>query len=290
VNKVTSILLATRPKTLTAAVVPIAVALGYLQRSSVSFEYWPLGLALFATIFIQIGTNFINDWADFKKGADSESRIGPKRATQQGWLSEKTVLFLGVLAFLIAMAIGVPIVLHGGVPILIIGLVSVVFGYAYTAGPFPLAYLGLGELFVIIFFGLVAVAGSVFLVSHQWLIDAFVLGIEVGLLSTSLIAINNYRDSEEDRKVGKNTLAVRWGAGFSKVEIAFCLLAPFAMHALYFGFSEANWLVFLPMPLALLIAKKVFTEKPSEKFNKYLGMSAGLQLLFSLLYLVGSFV
>lgn len=283
------ILLAFRPKTLTAALVPVlaASALAYGMNLSVSTQY--LWLALLASFCIQIGTNLVNDAVDFKKGADTEKRIGPQRITASGLLSAKQVMVLGSAFFAMAVALGLPLVWAGGWPIVIIGILSVAMGYSYTAGPFPLAYLGLGDLFVIVFFGFVAVLGMFFLHTGQWLMEAWVLGLQIGLHATVLIAINNLRDRDGDVLVNKKTLAVRFGKTFSRYEIAALILSPFVLNLFWWqkGFYLAGWLPFLCLPLGLKIIQSIFTTEPSAVYNKFLGMSAGLHLVFGLLLSLG---
>lgn len=283
-----SILLAFRPKTLTAALVPCvaATALAYHNGSAQMsiFIY-----ALLASFFIQIGTNLVNDAVDFKKGADTEKRIGPTRITQAGILKPRQVMVIGTLFFVAAILCGIPLVLQGGWSILIIGLLSVLMGYAYTAGPFPLAYLGLGEIFVILFFGLVAVMGLYFLHTGLWSMDAFVLGLQIGIHATVLIAINNLRDIHGDILVHKKTLAVRFGLQFGRFEIVALCFLPFIL-SLYWVQSHIIWATILPIPtlfLALKISKQVALTEPSSAYNKFLAQSAGLHLLFGLLTSVG---
>jgi 1,4-dihydroxy-2-naphthoate octaprenyltransferase len=204
-----------RPKTLTAAIVPVAVgsAVAFSEVGLVNHRITLL--ALLGALFIQIATNLFNDAIDFKKGADGEHRVGPQRATQMGWFSGKQVLAMGIFFLLLALACGVPLVIHGGWPIVIIGLISLAMAYAYTGGPFPLAYLGLGDLFVILFFGLVAVGGTYYLHTLRFSWSALIAGLQVGCLSAVLIAINNLRDHVGDRQVNKRTLAVLLGPQFA---------------------------------------------------------------------------
>jgi 1,4-dihydroxy-2-naphthoate octaprenyltransferase len=282
-----SVVLAFRPKTLTAALVPCvaatALAHGYGSAHLDIFIY-----ALLAAFFIQIGTNLVNDAVDFKKGADTETRIGPQRITQAGILTHKQVMMLGTAFFGLAILCGIPLVLQGGWIIVVVGLVSVLTGYAYTAGPFPLAYLGLGDLFVVIFFGLVAVIGMFYLQTEMWSPDAIILGLQIGLHATVLIAINNLRDVEGDRLVHKKTLPVRFGVKFARFEIAFLALAPFLLCFYWlWTFPMAAYLPAVTLPLAFKIIKNVFKTKPSAVYNKFLGQSAGLHLLFGLLTAVG---
>jgi 1,4-dihydroxy-2-naphthoate octaprenyltransferase len=183
----------------------------------------------------------------------------------------------------------VPLVLHGGWPILVIGLVSIAMGYAYTSGPIPLAYHGLGDLFVIIFFGLVAVGGLFFLLTGTYGLPAFIVGLQIGFLSTVLIAINNLRDVKTDVLVHKKTLAVRLGVHGARLWIGFLLIAPFL--AGYYWLSVHRWWVYIiPLfcfPLGISIAKKVFRTEPSGEYNRFLAMSSAYSLVYSALLAIG---
>lgn len=288
-GQIKSILLAFRPKTLTAALVPCVAGTALVKAIGLSWDGWVLFYALMASFLIQIGTNLVNDAVDFKKGADTEKRIGPQRITQAGILSANQVMLLGSLCFLLAVLCGVPLVLKGGWVIVAIGIASVLMGYSYTAGPFPLAYLGLGDLFVIIFFGLLAVMGIVFLNTGEWMAEAFVLGLQIGLHATVLIAINNLRDHSGDRLVNKKTLAVRFGVKFSRWEIAALSFLPFVLNLYWWfeGYKIAAIVSLLAIPLAVKITKNVFNTEPSPVYNKFLGQAAGLHLVFGLLIALG---
>jgi len=282
-------IMAFRPKTLTAALVPIIAASALVKALQLPLHLWISGLALAASLCIQIGTNLVNDAVDFKKGADKEDRIGPQRVTQSGIFSSKTVMVVGSLFFILAVLCGVPLVIEGGWPIVAIGLFSVLCGYAYTAGPFPLAYRGLGDIFVILFFGIIAVMGLVYLQTQQWRIEAFVLGLQVGFHCTVLIAINNLRDINGDKLVNKHTLAVRFGKTFARYEIALLCFVPFLFLSYWIqvGFGAFILLALLPLPLAINLVMKVFKTEPSPVFNSYLGQAAGLHILFGILLSVG---
>lgn len=287
-NKTKGILLAFRPKTLTAALVPCvaASALAYIHGS---MQWSMLVYALLASFLIQIGTNFVNDAVDFKKGADTEKRIGPMRITQAGILKPNQVMLLGTFFFALAILCGIPLVMEGGWTIVVIGLLSVLMGYAYTAGPFPLAYLGLGEIFVILFFGLVAVGGLYFLHTGFYNWDAAILGLQIGIHATVLLAINNARDIKGDVLVNKKTLPVRFGLKFARWEIALLCLAPYLL-SFYWLKDSLIWATFLPLltlPLAYKVSNNVFNTEPSPVYNKFLGQSAGLHLLFGLLTALG---
>jgi 1,4-dihydroxy-2-naphthoate octaprenyltransferase len=284
-----NLFLAFRPKTLTAAVVPVMAATALVKAQGFSVQYWILFFALLAALCIQIGTNLVNDAMDFKKGADTIERIGPQRITLSGNASFKRVMTLGSLFFLSAIALGIPLVLHGGAPIIWIGLVSVVCGYAYTSGPFPLAYKGLGDLFVIIFFGLVSVCGMFYLYTGSWSLDAWMLGLQIGFLASVLIAINNLRDVETDVKANKKTLAVRMGKGFARWEITLLIVLAFILNIYWI---QQSLLIVALLPLAILplgfsVIKNIFQNEPSPKYNKFLAQSAALHLLFGVLISLG---
>lgn len=284
--------LATRPKTLTASFVPVLVgtALAYSAGSPLKISL--TGFALLSAFLIQIGTNLVNDAIDFKKGADTAERIGPLRVTQSGLLSPRRVLAGAFLCLALAMLSAIPLVIAGGWPIVIVGCVSLFFAYGYTGGPIPLAYLGLGDLFVLIFFGLVAVSGVYFLQSGRMDANALVAGVQIGFLATVLIAINNLRDLEGDVRVGKRTLAVRWGLNFARMEIAFLCLAPFFIN-LYWLRDKFKWAALLPLlalPLAVKLSLAIFRTAPGPVYNEFLARAAGLHLVFGLLWSIGCFL
>lgn len=281
--------LAARPKTLSASAVPIIATTGMVYGTQQQLQWWIVAFALFSSFCIQIGTNFVNDAMDFKKGADTEARLGPMRVTQQGHFTFKQVMWMATGFFVAATALGVPLVVHGGWPIVIIGVISVIMGYAYTSGPFPLAYRGLGDFFVILFFGLVAVGGIYYLLTGTWDANALVLGLQIGFLSTILIAINNLRDVATDKLVNKKTLAVRWGKTGARVWIAFLCVAPF-LTGYYWLYQKRWWVYVIPLlssPLALFIAKRIFRTEPSAVYNRYLALSSAFGLLFSILIAIG---
>lgn len=281
--------LAARPKTLSASLVPIIAATGLARGLGHEIQWWIVICALMASFCIQIGTNFVNDAMDFKKGADDEKRIGPMRVTQQGHFTFKQVMTFAAAFFALAAAFGVPLVVHGGLPILVIGLVSILMGYAYTSGPVPLAYKGLGDLFVILFFGLIAVGGLFYLLTGGYEWAAFILGLQIGFLSTVLIAINNLRDMNTDILVNKKTLAVRLGLQGGRIWIVFLLIAPF-VTGYYWLYIQRWWVYAIPLfcfPLGLSIGKKIFRTAPSPEYNRFLAQSSMFSLLFSILIAVG---
>ncbi len=229
VSALKSCVLAARPKTLPAAIVPVWVGCVLAWKLSGAFDPWLALWTLLGAIAIQIATNFFNDAIDAEKGADTVRRLGPLRITAAGLLRPRTVMSLAAGFLAVAFACGVLLYQARGWPIAVIGIPSLFLAYGYTGGPFPLAYRGMGELFVIAFFGLVAVTGTVFIQTGGWPPAALLLGLQTGLLSAVLISINNFRDREEDATTGKRTLAVRFGpqvaAAVIRLEI---MLAAFA--------------------------------------------------------------
>ncbi len=282
-------LLAIRPKTLTAAFVPVVVGSVLIYTSSHQVNWWLSIFALLGALFIQVGTNLINDALDFKKGADTEARLGPTRVTQAGLIPHEKVFLAGLICFGVAMALGLPLVMAGGWLILVVGLVSLICGYAYTAGPYPLAYKGLGELFVILFFGIVAVAGTFYLHAGTFSLGVLIAGLQIGSLSTVLIAINNLRDRDGDLRAHKMTLAVRYGKTFARTEISLLLLVPFLLNLFWVasGYVVAAIFSSTLIPMAFRLAKKIWQIEPSEEYNILLGQAAKLHLGFGLLFAFG---
>jgi 1,4-dihydroxy-2-naphthoate polyprenyltransferase len=272
--------LAARPKTLPAAVVPVWAGCVLAWKLSGAFDAWLALCTLLGAVAIQIATNFFNDAIDARKGADTARRMGPQRVTASGMLSDRMVMTIAAGFLLVALGCGIVLFQARGWPIACIGIPSMFLAYGYTGGPFPLAYRGMGELFVILFFGLVAVAGTVFIQTGGWPLEALLLGLQVGLLSAVLISINNFRDREEDASTGKRTLAVRLGpkpaAAIIWLEIK---LAAFAGLA-WIAFGQPM-LIFASLPVLLIglrICWGVFTLPPGPAFNRLLALG-GLQLM-----------
>jgi 1,4-dihydroxy-2-naphthoate octaprenyltransferase len=279
-------LLAARPKTLPAAIVPVWAGCVLAWKLTGTFDL-PLAIwTLLGAIAIQIATNFFNDAIDAKKGADTKHRLGPVRVTASGLLRPRTVMTIAAGFLLLALVCGVFLYQARGWPIVLIGIPSLFLAYGYTGGPFPLAYRGMGELFVIAFFGLVAVTGTVFVQTGTWPREALLLGTQIGLLSAVLISINNFRDREEDASTGKRTLAVRCGpklaAAVIWLEIKVAAFAGIAWWALgQPSLMAASLPVFL---LGMRIIWGVLTLPPGPAFNRLLALG-GLQLvLFAVVF------
>jgi 1,4-dihydroxy-2-naphthoate octaprenyltransferase len=280
-------LLAVRPKTLTIAVVPVLVGttLGWADAGTLAVSI--MGAALIAAVLIQCGTNLHNDAADFERGTDDPAtRIGPPRVTAQGWLPASAVRAVAKLSFANAFLIGCYLVWIGGWPILAIGLISIAAGLAYTSGPRPIAYTALGEVFVWLFFGLIAVAGSYYLQTGGLTANALAAGAMIGMPAAAVLVVNNYRDLDNDKRVGKNTLAVKLGRRVSRFEYALLMLLPFILLPLVQKAVIGDYWWVLPwlvLPWALVLIRRFWSEPPSPAFNQILAATARFQFVFGLL-------
>jgi 1,4-dihydroxy-2-naphthoate octaprenyltransferase len=283
------LVLAARPKTLTAAVVPVVVGTALAPALGHPVIWGRAGLALVGAGAIQIGTNLFNDLLDFRRGADTVHRVGPMRVTQAGILTPAEVRAAALACFAVALACGIPLVAAAGWPILVLGLLSLLFGYAYTGGPYPLAYHGLGEPFVLAFFGLGAVGGTFYLHAGRVAWPVALAGTQVGLLACALLAINNLRDVDEDRRSGKHTLAARRGLAFGRGEVAVCAVGPLALNPVWLATGDglAALLPLAALPLALAAVRVVFRDPPGPSYNRALARAAGLQLAFGALLALG---
>lgn len=277
---------ASRPKTLWAAVTPVVV--GTACAVSVSgFVPGPALAALGVAISIQIGTNLSNDVLDFDRGADTQRRVGPARAVQSGLLSRGQVWAGAWVAFGICMACGLYLAAVAGWPVLVVGAVSIASGLLYTAGPWALAYTGLGDLFVVLFFGLVAVCGTVYVQALQVPMAASWSGLAVGALTTAILVTNNLRDLEEDALAGKRTLAVRFGPRFARLEYAALVLAAhLATLPLVPRLGPWPLLSWLALPLAVTVLRSVWRGEGAA-LNASLAATARLLLVFGVLLSVG---
>ena len=280
---------AARPKTLPAALAPVLVGTVLAWKLTGAFSPALLVWTLLSCVSLQIATNLFNDALDHLRGADTERRLGPRRITAAGAASARTTLSAATLVLAIAALTALPLLRARGWPILVIGLPSLYFCFGYTGGPAPLAYRGLGELFVILFFGLVAVLGTVFVQTGAWYSDALIAGFQIGCLSTVLIAINNLRDIEEDRSTGKRTLAARFGERFARWEILALAFAPHLLgrHWWHQGDHRAFTYPLILLPVAAWIVIGVFGRPPGRAYNRFLALGGLYLLLFSILLSFG---
>jgi 1,4-dihydroxy-2-naphthoate octaprenyltransferase len=288
-------LMAARLRTLPAAVAPVLVGTSIAVTRDV-FRPGAFIAALLGAILIQVGTNLSNDYSDARRGADTEERLGPMRVTAGGLVPPKTVLLWTYLTFGAAALCGLYLVAVAGWELLVLGIFSILAGVLYTGGPRPYGYEGLGEVFVFLFFGLVAVAGSTFAQLKSWPWEAFALAIPVGLLVTAILVVNNIRDMDTDRRAGKRTLAVRLGRERARMEytglmaLGFLVLLPIAAIEIADSdsWSALWWLLpWLTAPLAVKLVGVVRTRVDGPTLNGALARTAGLQLLFCLLLTAG---
>ncbi len=281
-------LLAARPKTLYAAVTPVLVGSAIAYQAG-SFRLLPALAALLGAVFIQIGTNLANDVADFSKGADNTERLGPTRVTQAGLLSPGQVLAGMWVCFGLAAAGGIYLYLIAGWPVLAIGLISILAGIAYTAGPFPLGYHGLGDLAVFIFFGIAAVNGTYYVQALNLSPATIWASIPIGLLATAIIVVNNLRDLQTDAAAGKITLAVRIGRRGTQLEFIVILAIAFIIPPLmWLSGSGSVWLLltWLALPLAIQTTKEILNAEGAA-LNRSLAGTSRLELLFGALLALG---
>jgi 1,4-dihydroxy-2-naphthoate octaprenyltransferase len=278
--------LAIRPKTLSVAAAPVACGAALAWHEHQQFFALPFLVTLAAAVLIQIGTNLYNDAKDHERGADTPDRLGPPRATASGWLPARDVKRAALGVFAAAFVLGQYLVWHGGWGILLLGVVSIAAGIAYTGGPRPIAYSASGEVFVWLFFGLAATLGTYYLQAFTLSIPAFLTANALGLLAAAVIVVNNTRDLETDTKAGKHTLAVRIGRSGCNTEYAALMLLPFALAAAQAPLlpgGAKTLLVLLAAPWAISLTRRFRVEPPGRGFNRLLARTAALQLAFALL-------
>ncbi len=276
-------MLASRPKTLIASIAPVTMASAWAGHLE-SFHLLSALFCLFSAVFIQVGTNFFNDYADFQKGADTKERVGPTRVTQAGLVSPAEMLTYSIWAFGLAILLGLYLVVRGGWPILVIGVLAVLMGFLYTAGRWSLAYTGLGDFVVLVFFGPVATAGTYYVQSGLISYPLAFLGMAPGLVSVAILTVNNLRDKEQDARVNKRTLAVRFGVVFARNEYKFCLLTALLIPSLVMGFFNAANLLFLL--LLLPACMKLFYDLKQAQSPQEMSALLPKTALFYLLHTV----
>jgi 1,4-dihydroxy-2-naphthoate octaprenyltransferase len=284
-------LLAARPATLGASLSPVLVG-SSLAAADGHFRPFAAAAALLGALFIQVGTNLVNDYEDFQRGADNADRLGPARATQRGWLSPQQVKLGAVVAFAIAALFGLYLLALGGWPIVAIGILSILSGIAYTAGPMPLAYVGLGDVFVLLFFGLVAVCGTFYVHSNTLSTQVVVASIAVGLQATAILVVNNLRDRVGDIRAGKKTLVARFGERAGRAEYIALLVGSYLSVIALVALQQApiGWLlVLLTLPLAAKETLYVCNTQGAA-LNPSLGRTARLGLLFGICLSLGGFL
>jgi 1,4-dihydroxy-2-naphthoate octaprenyltransferase len=280
---------AARLRTLPAAVIPVATGIT-LAAIHGSTDLFIASVTLITAVLIQIGTNFANEYYDYLKGADTPERVGFLRATSAGLIAPETMKRATVGTMVLAFLIGLILVWHGGWIILAIGLLSLLFGYAYTGGPYPLAYNGLGDLFVMVFFGLVAVNGTYFLLSSTVSYPVIIASLSCGALATNILVVNNLRDTDTDRKVGKRTLGVLFGDNFLRLEYTVLLMVACAVPPHFYaqeGYSAAVFMPFLSLPLGLMALRSVWFDHDKRMLNGTLIRTAAFMTVYGFLLCIG---
>jgi len=282
-------LLAARPKTLPAGIVPVLVA-GAMAYGDGGFHLLSLLAALFGSIMIQIGTNYANDLFDYKKQTDTSDMIGPMRVTQAGLATPRQTAIATTIVFALAFLAGIYLVSRGGWPIAIIGLSSILFGVLYTAGPLALGYIGIADIFVLVFFGPVALAGTYYAQTLEISWPIIIAGLPFGMISVAILVVNNLRDIDTDQKGGKRTLAVRYGRNFARYQYFYMLLGaaliPIAMTLTgYAGYYLPIVAVYLLLARSTIIT--VFTITDGETLNSTLADTGRLLIIFGALFSIG---
>ena len=280
--------IASRPKTMTAAIAPVLLgsALAYYESA---FDIITFLFILISACLIQLGTNFTNDLFDYIKGTDNNDRLGPKRAMQAGLISKSEMKKAIFIVFSLSICFGFYLALLGGWVIVGIGLVSILFAILYTGGPYPLAYNGLGDVFVFIFFGLIAVSGTYYLYTDYFSINSFIIGSSAGCLATAILVVNNLRDIDNDKECGKNTLAVYCGKKFTQFEYLLLMIIAYIIPiyiSIDLGNKASIYIVYFTLPISIRLIIDVF-YKNSSMLNETLEATAKLLLLYSLLFSFG---
>jgi 1,4-dihydroxy-2-naphthoate octaprenyltransferase len=281
--------LGARPRTLTMAIAPVLAGACLAWAEGAAPRPWVFFLTLACAVLIQVGTNLLNDVADFERGADGADRVGPLRITAAGLASPQEVKRAARAALAGAALLGFALVWIGGPAILAVGLLSILCAWAYSGGSRPISYGWLGELFVLLFFGVVAVTGTHYLQAGQWSLDALLVGVAVGAMASAVLLLNNYRDLDADARAGRRTLAAMLGRSRAQLVYAALLLAPLTLP---FGFAlrepahSGTWLVWLALPLLASLVVRMRRSSGPE-LNPVLGQTALAQLGYAVLFSLG---
>ncbi len=276
-------LIACRPKTLIASISPICIGTA-LAVSEKSFNFWIFFLTLLTGMGIQISTNFVNDLFDFLKGADTSNRKGPIRVTSSGLMSVAAVKKMTIFMMALTTIFGSILAIHGGLLIGCLLPLALLLAFGYTAGPFPLAYLGIAEFFIFLFFGPIASGMTYYLQTHTISKVAFAAGMAPGLFSCSILIINNLRDIAEDKQAKKKTLVVRFGSSFGKWEYCFAIVLACLTPLLTFGRNPLVFLSILTIIPGFLLIKAIFQNTNPREYNPLFGKSGKILTLYTIFY------
>jgi 1,4-dihydroxy-2-naphthoate octaprenyltransferase len=281
-------LAAARPRTLPAAVAPVVVG-SALAAHAGRFDGAAAALCLTFAVLVQVGTNYANDYYDFLKGADTAARVGPRRAVAAGLVAPERMRRAMILVFAAAFGGGLGLMAWGGLWLLVIGVASIVCGLAYTGGPFPLGYRGLGDVFVFVFFGLVAVGATYYVQAGRLTGEALLAGVPIGLLAANILLVNNYRDADTDVAAGKRTLVVRFGRAWARRQFAASLGVAFVVPIVFWRRGYPVWCL-LPLvlaPLAAAHARRLRASREPAELIALLGDSGKLLALYAGLFAAG---
>jgi 1,4-dihydroxy-2-naphthoate polyprenyltransferase len=288
-KRLSSWIIAARPRTLSLSMTPVAVGATLAWAEQRKVHWMAVLVALVGSMSIQIATNLHNDAIDSERGGDDPDRVGPRRLTASGLLSIKTVKRGAALCFAVAALMGLYLVFVGGWSILLLGVLSILSGWAYTGGPMPIAYSPFGELFVVAFFGVGAVGGTYWLCTAHLDDVAIVGGIAIDLFAAAVLMVNNHRDVKADARAGRMTLAIRAGPRVTVWIYAGLMLVPFALLSLL-GDDVLHghvWPPLIALPLALILIRRFAREPPGRGFNRILALTAQIQFVFGLLLCLG---
>ena len=270
-----------RPGTLAAAISPVLIGL-MVASKSMSINWLVASTTLLAATTIQIASNLINDYYDYKKGLDKAGRLGPRRALAEGQVTIRTMSIAIIIDLLITIACGLYLVYVGGFPILLIGLTAILFAWLYTATSYSLSYLGIADIFVLIYFGPVATVGTTYLQAGTFSTESLLLGLACGFISMAVLTVNNLRDRESDSKAGKRSLIVRFGKVFGEIEYLFLylLIAPCLF------FTNSNWIAYGIVLVGILLYLKL-RKTNGRAYNKMLVLTGLSNLVYVILYAIG---
>jgi 1,4-dihydroxy-2-naphthoate octaprenyltransferase len=281
-------ILASRPRTLPAAASPVIMG-SAMAYDDAGFHLLSALAALVGALLIQIGANLANDYFDSEKGVDTVQRIGPTRATQAGLITPRTMITAASIVFFLALLVGIYLVVRGGWPIVCIGLAGIACGYLYTGGPAPIGYVGLGDIFVLIFFGPVAVSGTYYVQTLNVTSETIIIGVSAGLLSTAILTVNNLRDADTDSRAGKKSLAVRFGKTFARWEYVGCVVAALLIPIGIWLVNNNHDYVLFTLIAVPFVVKPVHAvlHAPVAALNQTLADTGKVLFLFSLLFSLG---
>ena len=288
-KKLSIFFMAIRPKTLGVTVSPVLI--GTTMAFSSNKGHFVTALAcLISALLIQIGTNLSNDYFDFVKGSDTDERLGPTRVTQSGLISPDKIIRIALFMFGLAFLVGIYIALRGGWPIVLIGILSIVSGILYTGGPLPLGYIGLGDIFVFIFFGPVAVCGTFYVQTLELPLEVVIAGFGPGFLGMALLSVNNLRDEPTDKKSGKKTLAVRFGQDFARTEFILTFVLAIITPIFLAILIDSHW--FISLSILILIpgytaVSQILYAKNGVELNRTLSITGKIIILYGFLFSLG---